>query len=135
MTLGAGVRSIQSTAECGEVGYDPLPMGDLLHLTNPQVPNLQRGHCDSTCLSRLSWRSDDVSGKYRAQYLPHQEVFITQWMLLLVGLSSGICMGREGIFAPASRSWLSFRGQGIRTQVQEACVLFPPVCYLSVSSV
>ena len=63
MNLGGGVTNIRSTSECSEVDYDPLTMGNLLHFTNPQVPNLQSGHHDSTCLSRLSWRSDEVSGK------------------------------------------------------------------------
>lgn len=120
MNLGGGVTNIQSTAECSEVDYDPLTMGNLLHLTNPQVPNLQRGHHDSTCLSRLSWRSDEVSGKHRAQYLPHRDVFITQWMLLLVGLSNGICMGGEDIFAPVSHSWLSFLWPGDQNTAADA---------------
>ena len=52
-------------------------------------------------------------------------------------------LGSQMVYAWVGRAYLlllrvlgcPFCGQGIRAQVQEACVLFPPVCYLSVSSV
>lgn len=118
-----------------------MPSGNLLDLKNPQVPHLQRGQRESTCLRRLSWGSDEVPGKYPARYLPHPEVFVKQWILLLVGLSNSICIGGEDIPTPASHSWPPFLWLGNRNTAADAeferlvASLSPPLSCLSTSSV
>lgn len=93
-------------------------MGNLLSLTNPHIPSVQRGQSDSTCLSGLSWGSDgEVPARRPALRLAHCEAFVQWWpSVLSVGLSH-MLMGKTCPLPPLTMADLSV-AVGDRTQQQ-----------------